>query len=274
MIIFLQVLKIIGIVLACIIGLIIIIIALVLFAPFSYQIKGQGADENIRTDLTVKWLGGLLNLSGGITGTDVGAFEMKTHFAGLEIKKKENSLVSRIAKRIGLAIWDILKESLFGIKPEKKRSAEEKVHEPEEDDDSPKFIKKIKVLTAKLKSIWEKIKLGKYVLGAPVTARAWSYLKSQLFGILNHLKPKSMEGEITFGMGDPSSTAIGYGLCGWIAPMMDERLVVVPDMDNKTLQMDVVIKGRIFVRFVLSSLWRIITDKNIRRVAGYIGRNL
>lgn len=55
---------------------------------------------------------------------------------------------------------------------------------------------------------------------------------------------------------------------------MDERLLIIPDMDNRTIQMDVVIKGRIIVKFVLSFLWKILTHKDIQRVVGYIGRNL
>jgi len=160
--------------------------------------------------------------------------------------------------------------------PEKKKKAEQK-SEPEEkkeDDDSPKFVKKIRSFVEKVKNIWEKLKLAKYVLGAPVTARAWKYLKQQLAGLFNHVKPASMEGEVTFGTGDPASTAETFGIAGWIAALMDERLLIIPDMYNKTVKMDVVIKGRIIVRYVLSFLWRILTHKDIRRVVGYIGRNL
>lgn len=273
MMIFLQVLKIIGIVLAVIIGLIIVIICLVLFVPFKYTVTAQGENEAIDPKMSVKFLGGLLHLLIGFEG---GTLDMKTHLAGIELKKKENSLLTRIAKKIGLAIWELIKEYFFGIVPEKKKKASMKA-EPEEeqaDDDAPKFVKKIRDLTKKAKNIWEKIKLAKYVIGAPVTARAWKYLKQELAGILNHVKPSSMEGEVTFGTGDPASTAETFGIVGWIAALMDERLLIIPDMYNRTVQMDVVIKGRIIVRYVLSFLWRILTHKDIRRVVGYIGRNL
>jgi len=273
MMVVLEILKIIGIVLAVIIGLIIVIICLVLFAPFKYTVTAEGENEAIDPKLSVKFLGGLLHL---IIEIENGGLEMKTHLAGIELKKKENSLLTRIAKRIGLAIWELIKEYFFGIVPEKKKKAEQK-SEPEEkkvDDDSPKFVKKIRSFVEKVKNIWEKLKLAKYVLGAPVTARAWKYLKQQLAGLFNHVKPASMEGEVTFGTGDPASTAETFGIAGWIAALMDERLLIIPDMYNKTVKMDVVIKGRIIVRYVLSFLWRILTHKDIRRVVGYIGRNL
>lgn len=271
MMIFLQILKIIGIVLAVIIGLIIVIICLVLFAPFKYTITAKGENESIDPKMSVKFLGGLLHLVIGIEG---GTIDMKTHLVGMEIKKKENSLLTRIAKRIGLAIWEVIKRSFFGIDPNKKKTSDEEADRAGEDSDSPKFIRKIKNLAAIVKNIWEKLKLAKYVIGASVTARAWAYLKQLLAGLFNHVKPSSMEGTIRFGTGDPASTAQTFGIAGWIAAIMDERLLIIPDMDNRTIQMDVVIKGRIIVKFVLSFLWKILTHKDIQRVVGYIGRNL
>ena len=270
MMIFLQILKIIGIVLAVIIGLIIIIILLVLFAPFSYYITGQGENEDIVATVTIKWLGSLLHLDGEIRKGQ--KFDLKTHFAGLEIKKKENSLISRILKRIGKALWEVFKKEFLGIEPEK--------YEPIPDDLSERearkqgFIRKLQIAWDKVKEIWELLKLAKYVIGAPVTARAWKTLKSEFAGLLNRIKPTSMEGEVEFGTGDPDTTAEGYGIAAWIAANMDDRLMIIPDMENKTIRLDVSIKGRIFVRNVLSFVWRILTDRDIRRVVGYIGRNL
>ena len=286
----LQILKILGIVIACIIGLIILIILLALFTPFTYSVTGKGKDEDIEAGFSVKWLGGLVHIFGSLKGM---AFDMKTNVAGLTLKKKENSLFSRIAKKVGLAIWDMLKEELLGIKSERTKAKEaakaakaaaksgktapgetKEAPEGEQDDDAPKFILKLRAIWAKVKRVWEIAKLAKYVLGAPVTARAWRYFKERLFDLLSRIKPRKICGTVTFGMEDPASTAELYGVAAPIAQVIDDRLMIIPDMENKIFEMDASINGRIFISNVLSFLWKILTNKDISRVVGYIGRNL
>ena len=55
----LEILKIIGIVLACIVGLAIALILLVLLAPITYQFAGKGENSEIFANGAVKWLFGL-----------------------------------------------------------------------------------------------------------------------------------------------------------------------------------------------------------------------
>ena len=58
--ILLTILKIIGIVLACIVGLILLVVLLVLFVPVRYRLSGEGENAAITAQGKVSWFLGLV----------------------------------------------------------------------------------------------------------------------------------------------------------------------------------------------------------------------
>ena len=60
--VFLLILKIIGIALLVILGLIVVIALLALFCPFVYRVKGSYHEKNLQLQVRIWWLGRLLGL--------------------------------------------------------------------------------------------------------------------------------------------------------------------------------------------------------------------
>ena len=58
--IILQILKVIGIVLACVLGFVLLILLLVMFLPFNYSLKGKGKGADITAQAAVRWLCGFV----------------------------------------------------------------------------------------------------------------------------------------------------------------------------------------------------------------------
>jgi predicted RND superfamily exporter protein len=61
--IILSILKIIGIVLACIVGLVLLLVLLILLVPIRYRFSGDGMNADIQADGKASWLFGFLSAS-------------------------------------------------------------------------------------------------------------------------------------------------------------------------------------------------------------------
>ena len=83
---------------------------------------------------------------------------------------------------------------------------------------------------------------------------------------MKHSCPRSLKGRLEFGTEDPSNTALIYGAAGSVAAMIDDRFMLIPDMENKVLDMDFTINGRFFVGYMVLLALQIIMNKDVRRV--------
>lgn len=245
----LQILKIAGFVLAGIAALVLLILILVLFLPFRYRLAGCGKNEDINAEASVKWI--------------LGFVTVKAVYAA-----------KRMDYYVRVAGIKILKGNLIGDeKPEKEEKPKEKPEKKKEPKEKLKFPENIKAFWNGLKEKWEKVKTAKYIVSAPVTERAWKYVKSRLFRLLGSIRPRSLKGRAEFGTGDPAQTAEIYGAGAVFAEFIDNRFMLVPDMENKIIDIDMSINGRIFVGLMLLLVLQIITNKDVRRVIRYTKKN-
>lgn len=247
--IFLSILKIIGLVLAGIVAFVLLMVLLVLFAPFRYRLSGMGANEDAGGNVAVKWLFGFLTVRAEYAKKK---FSYYVRVCGIKVFKGEMGLDSI----------------------EKKDDEKKEPEETEEPEEKGSLYDRIVAKLEKLKETWNKVKEVKYILTAPITERAWEYTKVRLKKLICHIRPRSMKGRIEFGTEDPANTALIYGASAGICQMIDERLLIVPDMEEKTLDMDFSISGRFFVGYMLLLALQIVTNKNVRRVIGYTKKNL
>ncbi len=290
----LQILKIIGIVLACIVGLIILLVLLLLLTPLRYRIAAEGENADIKGSATARMLLGLLSFK--LTYEDKKA-EYKARVAGIPVFKGSFGQDEAEAVKEVIDEETQPKEAPPEKKPEEKtevkesapepvkaehifktEKTEEKEPEPEEtDEEKPgkleKLKEKVRGIIRKIKDTYGKYQKAKYILEAPVTKRAWQFVKARLLDLLNHIKPRSVKGHINFGLDDPANTAIIYGAAGSVACMIDERLIIAPDFDKKGIDLDIEINGRIFVGYVLLLFLKVWRNKDLKRVRNYIRRN-
>ena len=274
----LQILKIIGIVLACVVGFVLLIVLLVMCAPLRYKLYGDGEGSDITAGACVRWLRGLLTVKIEYAEKKISYY---VRGAGIKFVKGELDLgnIKKSDNKPETAEAEGLKEE---PKPEEAEAAKEEFPGKEEPDEEEgrlsalvrKVTEKVKNLWEKIKTIKEKVETVKYIIGAPVTARAWALLKSQLFKLLNHIRPRKLNGTLEFGMEDPATTAQIYGAASSICVMMNQDFIIIPNMENKIIKMNLEIKGRIFIGYVLLLGLKILTSTDVRRVVKYVRRNL
>ena len=282
--IILTILKIIGIVLACLVGFVLLILLLVLFFPIRYRLSGDGENTAIQADGKVSWLFGLLTALAHYQDLDL---SYRVYVLGIKLIK--GSLKDRGDSKTGSE----------GEKPVKKESPmKEAMPEPEEEkepeiemidisdavtrpapgvnekedlyDKVEKFFEK---LSARYEKLRMKVEQAETILTSQVTKRAVKTVKEQLFHILDHIKPKKIEGFLNFGLEDPANTAIIYGTIDILAESVSRgKLIITPEFYQKGISMDLMISGRIFLGYLLLCALRVFFNRDVRKVVRVIRR--
>ncbi|MBQ8982255.1 MAG: DUF2953 domain-containing protein [Lachnospiraceae bacterium] len=97
----------------------------------------------------------------------------------------------------------------------------------------------VMVKVRKVQKLW-KMESTKHALQSVI-----KYLKQ----ILKHVAPRKYSGKIHFGMEDPSSTGQILGVFGALMPLYRDHILVRPDFENKVMEGEIHLKGRIRIGF-------------------------
>lgn len=118
-------------------------------------------------------------------------------------------------------------------------------------------LKEIRGKTERIKTLWTSGHM----------ARSRSLLRKELNYLLRHSRPGKLEGYLRFGFDDPSTT--GYVLAayyGILYPLWRPKISVEPDFENPVLESRVKIKGKVRAWHFLKSGCRLFFSRDIRRV--------
>ena len=290
--IILSILKIIGIVLACIVGLILLLVLLILLVPIRYRFSGEGMNADIEAEGKASWLFGLITAS-------IGYAQKKLPFrvSAFGIPVKKGDLLNQKEDHTPEPPLEYTQEHPQEYSPEhpEKKQAEEllpktepevtqdktqikdnkveKKEEAKKEDLSDRIERFFDNLSEKYNALINKKDQVEAILTSKVTGRAIKKVKEQLFHILNHIKPKKIAGNLNFGLEDPANTAIIYGTIDVLAIAMSEgKLIITPEFYQKGISLDMVMQGRILIGYLLVCALRVILNKDVRRVVRVIRR--
>lgn len=158
-------------------------------------------------------------------------------------------------------------------RPESTEKKQRKKKERKEDSDS---ASKIEQITEKIKCTYHKFcdkinqitekkdKISDF-LADETHKNAFLKLKNEAFHLLKILKPKKIQGEITFGFEDPSLTGRILAWISMIYPWIGEHTDITPDFEHRTLSGDLRIRGRLYVITLVVTAIRLILSKAVRR---------
>lgn len=294
--ILLSILKIIGIVLACIVGFVLLLVLLILLIPIRYRLSGDGTNADIDAEGKASWLLGLVSASIGYVKKNV---SYRVQIAGIPLKKGTLFDVQgqheKPKNEDTVFLQEELKEEKKEIKTDEKIEdnterfaaqtepiSSEKIQKEEKEDkenkeDKADFSDRIERfferLSQKYEDLIRKKEQAEAILTSKVTGRAVKKVKAQLFHILNHIKPKKIEGNLNFGLEDPANTAIIYGTIDNLVHAMSQgRLILTPEFYQKGISLDMVMQGRILIGYLLVCALRVILNKDVRRVVRVIRR--
>ena len=287
--ILLLILKIIGIILAVLLGIIIVLAAIVMFVPFRYEIsaKCDGDIESLKAKVKATWLLHLIRADVFLKGKKLKwtvrlAWIKKSNTViskGPEEKKKDEPEKPKVQK--------VEEDVIRGNEPEK--GSEHIEEEPKSNcemhqenigsdqtgagssDDEFSGNNKKESLRDKLNKIIDKIKdllEKKDKLTGFVTeqshVKAFRKAKKVLFKLLKQLKPKKVQGKVKFGFDDPATTGKVLGGLSMFYPLFGDSLDIIPDFENQILKGTVYVKGKIRICHFVSLAVKMILCKDVR----------
>lgn len=100
----------------------------------------------------------------------------------------------------------------------------------------------------------------------PQGRAAVSNVRSQAVYLLKRIRPSMIEGDLVIGTGDPATTGEMLGAIGAIYGFLPQKLQITPDFEEKRLEGNLHIKGKIRLIHLLVIAVKIISDKNVRYV--------
>lgn len=281
-----MILKIIGIILFIILGLIIFLLGQVLFLPIRYQFDGA-YDKQLNGEALIKWAPAMLKakvsvkdgktvyvvrLLGGVIATNT---DKKISWLGRKIfsfedeeesQKKDDSEAaeSTVKKKENVSYEVVPQDDIEFEKPEaslKKRK-------------NQSFYEKIKKKIIAYKRKWKSFvnKLGelkekKDDLLKVYHSKRYEAAKKDVILYIKELiqitKPSKLEGNIVFGFDDPALTGQLLGKAAMLLPFYDNFLNVRPDFTRQCFEGDLKGRGKIYVFSLLKLIIKVKFNKNL-----------
>jgi len=149
------------------------------------------------------------------------------------------------------------------------------------------IVRKIKGLFEKIKNTWQNIrdkiksawksicdkirmlvqKKNKIVefIRDEAHVGAFRKVKKEAFKLLRRLNPSVVTANLRFGFEDPCTTGQALAGLSMLYPFIGEHVEVTPDFENRVLQGDIYIKGRIYGYYFFILCWNLIWCKYVRK---------
>ncbi|MBO5209256.1 MAG: DUF2953 domain-containing protein [Lachnospiraceae bacterium] len=118
----------------------------------------------------------------------------------------------------------------------------------------------------KIKKICENIEYYLGVLQSDTFKQAFALCKEELGAVLRYIKPRKLKAELTIGMEDPATTGQILSYYGILYPFIGNHVTVIGDFENKRIEGNVFIKGKIKLFTMLKAGIRIYFNKDIRKL--------
>ncbi len=297
MMLLLNILKIIGMILLCILGLILLLALLVLFVPIRYRLKAARRvqdDEPIRVDVKVTWLLHLISasfrypeaayLKVKVLGISVFSTEKKEEDKAKPEKMQntqDQAEPGQEESKIETKSETIIQKESDDVEFEKE--LEEKLQEEEEIPTLIKFFQKllqklknikytILQICDKIKHIVRNVRYYLAVIRSNCFQRAFLLCKEEVFSLIKSVLPRKIKGNFLVGMGDPASTAQVLAIHGMLYPFIGNHITITPDFENTIVEGDLFVKGRITVFKVLKTAIKVYFNRDVRKVLRLLKR--
>ena len=280
----LTILKILGIILLCIIGLLLLLLILVLVVPIRYRVEGAFTEEQKFAKGKVRWMFfrvlGHFDKDEGLLGEvkvawfTVKRFERKfgkdeevqvieeaggqtLEEAIQELEEKEAAEEQKKAEEAKAADAkkaEVTKPAEAGKKADTGGVPPDRPKAPEIDmtvgKDAPEEKKAPgEEVIDKIEDNWDKMNRKMSHLQQfwerPATQRTWERLKKILGKWLKHLKPTKAKVDMHFGFTSPATTGSMLGYMARFYPLYGNWLTIYPDFYYKVFEAEGFVKGRI-----------------------------
>ena len=267
--ILLTILKVTGIVLLCIIGLVLFVLLIVLFVPIRYKADGFYKDSDYNVKAKASWLLHVVTVSFDLKASKEPV--IKVFGIKLKGKKKKDEEEGETAEE---TTEDVTKEAKEETKEEaveeiKEESTDEQFSEEtatdEEDKRSEKKDKRSKDKKEfKSESVYDKIKGCVDIIKSDEFKESFALVKKQLCRLLKAILPGKWEINASLGFEDPSLTGYVCAVSGAMYMWFRKHIHIVGDFDEEKIDAKAYFKGRIYIVVLVYVFLRVWFNKKIR----------
>ena len=293
----LTVLKVIGIFLLAVLGLVLFFLLSALFVPVCYRMWGKRTATVLEGKASVSWLFGLIRLSVGYVDSQsklelylfgIPLLALKDRIDRWRKKRRKPGKRMRQGKSSDTKPADQMRKDNQAVQV--KEPAEKPVQDQvdsdsteQEPDTAAVIFQKIKEILLKIwrfpgrvlerirksrltfRQFCDKIKKWYRFLQMDDTKQALLFLKGKGFLVLRHMLPVNIQGNLHFGFEDPLITGQVLAVAGMVYPLYGKTFRIIPDFEQQVLEGEVNLKGRVFGGYLLLQAWQIYRCKEIRR---------
>ena len=278
--IMLGILKVVGILLLIVLGILLMAVLAALFCPVTYSAVGRRDAEAYEGHVRIGWLFRLISFTFTFGSEREGDFCIRIFGIPLNRKKKKASKKSLQASR---------KEEFKPAEPEKivekkteqehgektEKEAERKIETDSVLQKLQEFLKQIPGIPKKFLDVLKKISLTVHHICDKIN-QIKEFLESERFSRLKalffqegkrticHIRPRKIKGHIKIGTGDPYRTGQLLAVAGIFFPVYGEHITIEPYFEQKILEGNMSVKGRIYGSFFVRLAWRLFRDSDIR----------
>lgn len=130
----------------------------------------------------------------------------------------------------------------------------------------------IQELCGKIKSTMENIRYYANLLQGETFRSAFRNAKGQLFRILKMVRPRKYRANLLIGLDDPAGTGQIMAVYGMLYPLIGQHVFIQADFEEKIVEGDLYIKGKITVIVFLIAALKLYMDKNVRKLLKMLKR--
>jgi hypothetical protein len=287
----LTILKILGIAILVILGILLAALILVLFVPIRYKAKGGFDGKNVDVGANVSWLLGFIHFKAGYKYSE--PFHIKLKILGIPIydnlkekkpkkskkrkKAKEKVEIDKKAEKDVNIVQNEMQNSDNIVKTEPKvlneydeNKIEDKIEENKQSlfDKIADVFKKIKFTFEKIcdtiKTIRDNIDYYIRLLNLESTKAAFELCKKQIFKLLKLLCPRKYHVNLHLGFNDPSTMGEVMAVYGILYPWHRGKIEILPEYDVAVMEGGFYIKGRICVVSIIKAACIVYFNKNVK----------
>lgn len=275
----LQILLVIGWILLILLGVVACALLFILFLPFGYKILWQKYEQAMQLSVNIRWFFGLLTSEFNYpdTGTVIIKFMgIKVYDSGKASRdsSKDNSKEKEASKsskqnEISGSIASSPKIEASRMNDRKSATFQKESSDKEDSNVESEIATDTSSdsncdSASKKNQIVKKIKFYLNLLQEEDTKQLFSHALNRLCNILKNIRPKMIQGEITFGTGSPDTTGYLMAIYGIIYAFVGEDIIVTPDFEEKLLKGFFIAKGKLLLSVILYNILKVLSDHKLR----------
>ena len=253
MVIFLKLLKWLGILVLILLALALLLLLIVLFVPFRYKAAAKVDDPESHSEFPLEVFRDRSNVIAEITWL-FGIIKLLVSYP-------HGELISVKVFGKDLKIMDRLKKK----EPEEKEEEKEEEQEEEEEEESSLCDKAEKAID-RIERLFDAIDYLYRVLTGTCGRKAFDKIQKCLSGIILDVLPTRWSFDGTVGLSDPCMNGRMTGACAVLMPVCDDHLSIETQWEDYRFDLKAEMEGKLRLAVPVKEAISLVLDKNCRKL--------